>query len=273
MSISSGSPLSILPAMISHSLHLDVQETEKIFIAFGMIQHGTSSEHHTMRLVFILFLLMFPTKEWNFVPQFYTHEGKWPDLVLERFYYRPNNHRKRVFVSKIYLECKREESSDDPIQQLKDAIPLEHGAHYSSRGVLIGVKGLTWRIVDYQFVDIPGDPKPSLLFKDFYDTNNDPGEMDRPNPSKVYKEGDYMDMRLEDEGKDVISALLWLVKGKSGRDLTFMDNRAKPISKSITCSTLGMEWNEDDDVPLCDESEYLDDLRSRFEYMIPLINE
>ena len=269
MSSSPASSLSFLPAMVSNSISLDKENEEKILTASGLVKGGTHSEHHTMRLVFILFNILFPTKEWNFVPQFYTHMGKWPDLVLERFYYRPDNKRKSVFVSKIFLECKTEKSSDDPIQQLKEAIPLEYGVWHSSRGVLIGVKGLHWRFVDYQFVGLPGQTHPELFFKDFYDTSNDPGNLGRPKPSKVYKEGDYMDLQSEAEAKDIISALLWLVKGKPGRDLTFMDNRAKPIPKSITCSTLGMNWDKDDDVPI-----FLDTgFKEEFSHLIPILQE
>lgn len=108
---------------------------------------------------------------------------------------------------------------------------------------LIGVRGLKWRFVDYHFVRVPHTKEAILLTKDFYDTNKDPGETDRPKVSKTYEEGDYMDFRSDDEGKDIIRTLHWLAKNEKGRDLTFR-HHANSLPNSITCSTMYIESDD-----------------------------
>lgn len=252
--------------MLQHSISMDDHLKAKVQTALQMAAENTNSEHHAGRCALILALLIFSLVDWNIVPQFYTHTGKWPDFAFERFHYRPGNWREALFVANVFLEFKTENSRDDPIEQLRQSILMQHGAVYRSKGVLIGVKGVKWRFVEYHFVEIPNQEKPALLLRDFHDFTQGPErDIGRPTPSRNYAVGDYMDFKSENEGKDIIQALLWVAKGKQSRNLMFLEDHASTLPKSFTRSTLDngiiVEWVKEDPYKL----------GSDFEYLMPLI--
>jgi hypothetical protein len=236
----------------------------KVQTALQLAVEYTNSEHHAGRCALMLALLIFSLDEWNIVPQFYTHTRKWPDFAFERFYYRPGKWREVLFIANVFMEFKINDSPDDPIEQLKKAIIMQYGTFSRSKGVLIGVKGVKWRFVDYHFVTVPNQREPQLLTKDF--TDGPMGETVRPTPSRKYNEGEYMDLKSEKEGKDVIQALLWIAKGKQGRDLSFMKRHTSALPQSFTRSTL-------DNGILVDTEQDQHILGSEFEYLIPLLEE
>lgn len=217
------SPASILsnvPALIQNSIELTYPFEFKLQAALNLALLNNHSEHHTARCAIMILLLFCSLEDWNIVPQFFTNEGKWPDLALEHFRYRPGKRREIVFVSHIFVEFKKVNSPDDPIAQMKEAIISQHGPAFNTKGILIGVKGIKWRFVDYHFVNVPNQRAPELLTQDFAagPSNTDP----RPIYTRTYREGDYMDFASEDGAKDIISTLLYISKGKRGRDLSFM---------------------------------------------------
>lgn len=65
-----------------------------------------------------------------------------------------------------------------------------------------------------------------------------------------------MDFRSDDEGKDIIRTLHWLAKNEKGRDLTFMRHHANSLQNSITCSTMGIESDDEDEVPVHRDPNY-----------------
>jgi hypothetical protein len=218
--------------------------------------------------VLILANHIFSAKVWNNVPQFYTYAGKWPDLVFERFYHRPGQYREAAFVAQVFLEFKTKTSPDDPIEQLKNSVLQEYGILCSSKGFLIGIKGVHWRIVEYHFVVVPNKATPELLLVDFHDFTRGPArENGRPVPSREHTVGEYMDFNKQSEGKDIIEALLWISKGKKGRDLTFTRKHASTLPESFTRSTLdmGLIVETDADNP--------HKLGNEYDYLIPLLNQ
>jgi hypothetical protein len=268
MSSSATSSFSFVPEMLQHSMVIDDHLKAKIQTAFHLAVKYTNSEHHTARCALMLALLIFSTEDWTIVPQFYTNTGKWPDFVFERFYYRPGHWREALFTANVFLEFKVEISRTDPIEQLKESILNQHGPMHRSKGVLIGVKGVQWRFVEYQFVQVPNQKEPLLLLIDFHDFTRGPARVEgRPTPSRDYAQGEYMDFRLETEGKDILKALLWVMKGKHNRDLTFLRHHATALPQSFTHSTLGGSIV----VEARDENLYK--LSPEFDYILPLLDE
>jgi hypothetical protein len=239
MSSSAASSFSFVPEMLQHSIVLGGHLKARIQTALQLAVNNTNSEHHTGRCALMLVLLIFSLKDWDIVPQFYTNAGKWPDFAIERFYYQPGSLREVLFIANVFLELKKKDSPDDPIEQLRKSILMEHGVYCRSKGVLIGVKGVKWRFMEYHFVKVPNQEEPELLLRDFHDFTKGPEREDgRPTPSRDYAVGDYMDFELEREGKDIIQALLWVAKGKHNRDLMFLKHHASALPQSFTRSTL-----------------------------------
>lgn len=241
------SDMSYMPAYMHESLHLDERQTTRIFTAFEHAVKGTNTEHHVARAVLLLIDLFFQKTIWNMVPQYYTNSGHWPDLVLEIFQERSESVRNNFFLTAVIIEFKRAGSNDDPIQQMKDSILFEYGPLHSTRGILIGVKGLQFRIVEYHLIGIPyqgTDELVSLVVtKDFYDHDGPPVEDGRPKALKTYLEGTYMDFAKKDEGCDILNALTWIAKGKKTRDLTYMKPGSKTLPNSISHATVDIEMS------------------------------
>ena len=266
MSSSRDSSLSFLPEYLQQSLVFDDPVKARLHTALQLAADPTNTEHHTARCVILLVSLIFQSLHWNMVPQFYTDAGKLPDLVIERFHLRPEKHREALFIGNVFMEFKRRGSPDDPIKQLEKAIQLQHGQTYRSKGLLIGVKGVEWRFVEYNFVTVPHRTGPALLLRDFYDFTKGPAQnADRPTASRIYAQGDYMNLESKKEGEDVIRALLWISKGKDSRDLSFLVHHSSVLPQSFTHSSFvnGIVGEPDADNP--------HQLGNQFDYLIPLI--
>lgn len=259
---SPASTFSNVPALIQNSIELTHTLGIRLQAALKLAQLNKNSEHHTARCAIMILLLFCSMEEWNIVPQFFTNTGKWPDLALEHFIHRPGKKREIVFVSNIFVEFKRGNSPDDPIAQMKKAIISQHGPAFNRKGILIGVRGVQWRFVDYHFVVVPDQRAPQLLTVDFAagPSNTDP----RPIYTRTYQEGEYMDFATKDGAKDIISTLLYISKGKRARDLSFKMKHTSPLEQSISLSTLG-----NNDIVEDEKEEYL--LSSEFDHLAPLI--
>lgn len=266
MSSSAASSFSYVPEMLQNSVVFSSHLKARLKTALRLAVDDTSTEHHTARCAILLVSLIFSSLHWNMVPQYYTRAGKWPDFAFERFYYRPGNWREVLFVANVFMEFKPEHSRDDPIEQLRQSIEHEYGQYYRSKGLLIGVKGVKWRFVEYHFVKVPNQLEAVLLLRDFYDFTEGPAQpLDRPTASRIYAKGDYMSFESETEGKDIIRALLWISKGKRSRDLFFQKHHASVLPQSFSHSTLINGTIVEPDA----ENPYR--LGDEFAYLIPLI--
>jgi hypothetical protein len=166
------------------------------------------------------------------------------------------------------MEFKTKDSKVDPIEQWRKSVLMQYGAFHKSKGVLIGVKGVQWRYVEYHFVMLPLQKKPELLLRDFHDFTKGPERVSgRPIPSKEYAAGDYMDFEIEEEGKDILRAMIWVAKGKHDRDLKFLSDQATSLPQSFTQSTV----NNGVIVESYDEDAYK--LGSDFDYLLPFLDE
>lgn len=266
MSSSADSSFSYVPEILQHSVVFDSHLKARLQTALKLAVDHTNTEHHTARCAILLVSLIFASLHWNMVPQFYTHTGKWPDFAFERFYYRPGHWREALFIANVFMEFKPEDSPDDPIEQLKQSVLQQYGVLYRSKGLLIGVKGVKWRFVEYHFVQVPNQSEPVLLLRDFYDFTMGPAQNpDRPTASRIYAEGDYMTFESETEGKDIIRALLWISKGKGSRDLFFQKRNASVLPESFTHSTLV------NGIIVEPDADNAHQLGEEFAYLVPLL--
>lgn len=176
---------------------------------------------------------------WNFVPQYYTAQGKWPDLVLEQYIRRPGKNRDQLFVPKVYLEFKTQLNTKDAVAQLIEAIGWEYGDKFRSRGFLIGVKGTQWTIMDYKFLNVEGKPNPECVINNFY--GQGVVQPERPVPIRTYNQFDFMDLKYPDPTKDLFKALEWIGQDNEPRDLTSATPNATRLTVSFTMSTIDSE--------------------------------
>lgn len=217
----------------------------------------------------ILLQIIFSAEKFNILPQLYTWSGRYPDIVLETFFDRPGSTRKLGFVFSDFIEAKSAESKDDPIKQLTLAISEEHGAMRHSKGLLIGVVGLTWRFVEYHWVSVPGSDMPRLLLEDFHTPSpGSPKGLRRPQRSREYKEGCYMDLTIEEEARDILNILIWRSGDGETRDLSYKRHHAEAIPKSLTRSTLSMGDLTEEDIP---DFEKLVLASAEFGYLVPFL--
>lgn len=205
-----------------------------------------------------IILKVFKILEWNIVPQFYTHAGMWPDLVLESFELEPGKKRKRVFVPRVYIELKQQSNKNDTIEQLLKSIRHSDSPLLSSKGYLIGVTGTDWTIMEFQRVIPDNADNPQTLTYNFYENPADMYTIGRPTPSRSYTGKDPINISDKKGFDDMLKALRWIAENKKSRDFVPYKKHVKRLPESITVPTLaGMK--ESDDVDLT-EFEYMSDL-------------
>ena len=173
------------------------------------------------------------------VPQYYTQNGKWPDIVLEKFIRRPGRVRDNLFVPRVFVEIKTDVNSRDAIEQLIEAITKEYGPSFNSKGFLIGVKGTQWTIMDYHIVLVQGNNTPQCFILNFYDEKGgETVQPERPTPSRQIRDLDFMDLQSPNDTGDLFKALDWIGKENEPKSLTFMKHHARSIPVSLTVSTM-----------------------------------
>ena len=159
-------------------------DEKRLISSLTMLNNPCTLEQNVARYTLILLDIFFPHSFWNIVPQFYTSSGKIPDIVLETYLHRVKRERIRVFAASVYIEFKSELNSKDAIKQLVESFDLEYGEALFSIGLLIGVKGSQWTIMDYHFV-LTKNNKIELLYMNFYDDKgNETLQAKRPRPSR-----------------------------------------------------------------------------------------
>lgn len=243
---------------------------DKILLALAYAKKFKNLEHHTVRYIMILLQIIFYQENFNIVPQFYSWVGHYPDIALETYYDRPGSSRKRGFVCADFFEAKSGTSHDNPIDQLTKAIRMEFGSRFHSRGLLVGVVGFRWRFVEYQWVSVSNKKTPVLIKIDFHTCHeNLPTDITRPEPSREYKDGDYMNLSEEEEAKDIINILIWRSNGGKIRDLYKTRDDAEHLKASLTRSTMSMP-DPSYEIPEIEERDY--ELSGReFGHLVPLL--
>lgn len=197
-----------------------------------------SSEHHVTRYVMLIILKVFNILEWNLVPQFYTHSGKWPDLVLESFEYEPEKNRNIVFVPRVYIEFKQQNNKKDPIAQLLESIEHPGSPLLSSKGYLIGITGTNWTIMEFQRVIAENAENPITLLYNFFENPEDMPTIGRPKPSKAYTKKENINISNKQGFDDMAEALRWIANNKESRDFVPSNNRVKRLPESITAASV-----------------------------------
>jgi hypothetical protein len=245
----------------------------RIKTALKWVEKYTSSEHHTARLAIIIINCYFSMDLWNIVPQYYTQAGKWPDLILEKFYHRPGKKREHTFVPLVFIEFKSPKNPDDPSKQLAEAIKNEQGELFNSKGYLIGIKGTLWTIEDYHFVS-PDKTKNTIdtnntidiicVKLDFFDTSSEKVQHgERPKLERDSENLTILDIKEEQDISSLSKALDWIGKGGKPRDLTPLSHHNKPLTTSFTRSTINSNNSNDEENP-----EILGDL---YNHIIPYL--
>ena len=118
---------------------------------------------------------------------------------------------------------------------------MEYGSRFYSRGLLIGVVGFRWRFVEYHLVLVPEKKTPDLLQKDFHTYDEDlPTDDTRPQPTRKYDQGGYMDLTIKEEARDILNILIWRSRGAKTRDLSKLRHHTYHIPASLTRSTMSM---------------------------------
>jgi len=209
-------------------------------LGVAKVEGGGRSEHHVTRYVLLLlryFNLL--TGIWNLVPQYLTHSGLWPDLVLETFHLDPEKNRKALFISRVYIEIKVGDSQKNAIEQLLDSIRLPMSTILSSKGYLIGIEGLYWTIMEFQFA-YPTNANteediPEIILHNFYENPYNMYRGERPAPSKPYSGQDSMHVREDVE--DMMNALKWISTHHESRDFVAHRIDLTRIPVSHTAST------------------------------------
>jgi hypothetical protein len=217
-----------------------------------------SSEHHVARYVMFIILRVFNLQDWNIVPQFYTHAGKWPDLVLESFQFEPKKVRGREFIPRAFIELKQKSNPEDPIQQLLNSIEHEWSRFLSSKGYLIGIKGTDWTIMEFQRVIPDAADKPITLLHNFYENPYSMPTEGRPIPSRSYTKTDTINISNKQGFDDMLKALRYIAEYEKSRDFAEYKQHVKRLPVSLTVPTLpGHEHSEDEDLSAFD---YMNDL-------------
>jgi len=243
---------------------------DKLNLALAYAKKFNHLEHHTVRYVMILLQIIFYREKFNIVPQFYSWVGCYPDIALETYYDRPESSRKRGFVCADFFEAKPGNSHDDPIAQLTNAIGMEYGYRFHSRGLLVGVVGFTWRFVEYQWVSVSEEKNPVLIKIDFHTYHeNLPTDSSRPQPSREYKDGDYMDLSKKEEAKDILNILIWRSNDGKTRNLYKTRDHAEPFKASLTRSTMGMP-DSAYEIPEIEEGDFILSVRE-FGHIAPFL--
>jgi hypothetical protein len=231
-----------------------------------MVDKDYPTEHNITRYVMLLLIDLFPLKIWNFVPQYYTQNGKWPDLALETYIRRPGKKRDPIFVPRVFLELKTQINTNDAIIQLIGSISDQYGPYFKSKGFLIGVKGTQWTILDYHLVLAQGNNNPQCLILNFYDAKDgnavQPG---RPTPYRQYQNFDFMDLKGEKDSRDLFKALRWIANQNEPRDLTSTRHHARPLPVSLTQSTLSSLGVKEEELEMSEE------FRNEYAHLIPLL--
>lgn len=200
---------------------------------------GGRSEHHVTRYVLLVlqyFKLL--TGIWNLVPQYLTHTGLWPDLVLETFHLDPEETRKALFISRVYIEIKVENSEKNAIKQLLDSIRHHTSTELSSRGYLIGIEGLCWTIMEFQSAcpkNAQTEDEREIVLHNFYENPYNMHSGGRPVPSKTYS-GQYT-MHIQEDLEDLMEALKWIATHHESRDFVAHRGDLNRIPVSHTAST------------------------------------
>jgi len=217
-----------------------------------------ASEHHVARYVMLIILKVFEILDWNIVPQFYTHAGMWPDLVLESFQLQPEKSRKRVFVPRVYIELKQKSNPKDPIKQLLDSMEHNGSRFLSSKGYLIGITGTDWTIMEFQRVIPQNAVNAQTLLHNFYENPYSMPTGERPTPSRSYTGKDAINISNKEGFDDMLKALRWIAKNEESRDFVPYKGRVERLPESLTVPTLaGYEQSEDVDLSAF---EYMSDL-------------
>jgi hypothetical protein len=91
------------PPSSNNSLDTAYTAEERLRIALEVVDDMPHSEHHVVRYSMILLEQYFSSNTWNNVPQYYTQNGRWPDLALELYIRRPGQKRDRLFVPRVFV--------------------------------------------------------------------------------------------------------------------------------------------------------------------------
>lgn len=113
----------------------------RLLITLITVNNEDPTEHNVTRYAILIIIIFFSLNIWNFVLQFYTQSGKWPDLVLEIFTRRPGRERDILFVSRVFMEFRTAVNTKAAIKQLVESMSSEFGANFKSKRFLIGDKG------------------------------------------------------------------------------------------------------------------------------------
>ena len=125
---------------------------------------------------------------------------------------------------------------------------MQHGILHYYRGILTGVKGFIGKIQEYHFVKVPNQKDPYLLTRDFHHYPSDISrDHSRPTPSRAYQPTEYIDIRIDNEAKDILDILFWRANGGKTRNLCFQRHHAQHLTKSLTHATLAMGIITDED--------------------------
>lgn len=245
----------------------------RIVAAMTLLEQGGGSYEATVvRYATLVLQRFFPASLWNFVFEYRTNVGHYPDAAIENFLYGATE-EDPLFVPQVFVEFKSVFNKKDAIQQLMQAIVRECGPRLRSKGFLIGVQGLEWRIMDYHLVkatDQQGKESIECRTRDFYERPDGAGGRPKSqNTSERDSTDVYTPMNLK-KTPDIRNALEWIGKGGRARDLHSTGPRASRLGESITMSTIqGVNLRDDqhaasiiqDASEVVEQSEQMEDMQ------------